>query len=254
MSLPAWLNDADVPAEPDIPSDDALASTKALGIPELLQIILLQVPVEYLTTLHPVARLWRNIIFKLNHLEPGSIGHGDADCLCLCKDVCTDIPHYTGRFAIRGNPAFAYTHVYRTTTKDHNGEDIIPTTQRHYRGLKVKSWVNISRLDASDNHFITDPPITLVALGNSGYGYTHVKAMLRVSTGIRVGDLRDVFAKMHYAKDGSGSGRPYDARPSAWYAYTSEIVRRIGDTGNGESEHDSGDDFAAEMLTLSFDI
>lgn len=252
MSLQPQSSPTGVPEDRTL-SSDSRASTTALGIPELLQIILLQVPVEYLTTLRPVARLWRNIISELNHLEPVSIGHGDAGCLCLFKDVCIDIPHYTGRFAVRGNPAFAYTHMYHTTTKDHNGEDIVPTTQRHYRGLKFRPWGDrSSELDTSDDHFITDPPITLVALGNTGNGYTHIKAMLRVPTGIRVSNLREVFARMEYADD--GRGRPYDARPSAWYANTSEIVRRTSDTGNGESEHDAGDDFAAEMLTLSFGI
>lgn len=242
-----------MPGERAFPSD-SLASTRALGIAELLQIILLEVPVEYLTTLRPVARLWNDTISELNHIDPVSIGHADWECVCLgSKETCTDIPHYTDRFAIRGNPAFAYVHIYRATAKDQNGEDIIPTTQRHYRGLKFMSWDDTSlELNMGDDHFITDPPITLVALGNVGYGFSHVKAMLRVPTGIRVSDLREVFAKMDYADD--GCGRSYDPRPSAWYATSSDIVRRTSGTGNGERDRDTGDDFAAEMLTLSFGI
>jgi hypothetical protein len=109
-----------------------------------------------------------------------------------------------------------------------------------------------SELDVRNNHFITDPPITMVGLGNTANGYTHVKGMLRVPTGIRVSDLRGVFAKMDYADDSSGMN--YDSRPFAWYATSSEIVRRTSGTGDVESEHDAGDDFAAEMLTLSFGL
>lgn len=234
-------------------SSDSLASTKVLGIPELLQIILHEVPVEHLTKLRPVARLWNNIISEINHIDPVSIGHGDANCTCLRKDVCPDVPHYTGRFAIRGNPAFAYTHIYRTTTKDHNGEEIIPMTQRHYRGLKLKSWDDIAELDESADHFITDPPVTVLALGNSWFGYTRVKGMLRVPSGIRVSDLRDVFVKMfdaegYRARSGVGG-------PSAWFACTSEIVRTSSDTGEGEDEGDGDDedDVGMGLATLFLD-
>lgn len=203
-----------------------------------------------------MARVWNDIISKINHIGPDSMGHGDLNCVCLCKNVCTDIPLYTGQFAIRGNPAFTHTHIYRTTTKDHNGEDITPTILRHYRGLRFMPGNDTSSgLDTGENYFITDPPITVVALGNSGFGYMHVKAMLRVSSGIRVNDLRNVFAKMKYPN--YGRGRPYDAKPSAWYACTSDIVRRTIDPSNGESDCDDGDneeDFAARMLTLSFAI
>lgn len=249
MSLQPQSSPTGVPEDRTL-SSDSRASTTALGIPELLQIILLQVPVEYLTTLRRVARLWCNIISELNHLEPVSIGHGDATCACLgSAETCVDIPHYTGRFAIRGNPAFSYIHVYRTTTKDHNGEEIIPTTQRHYRGIRLMPWGDSSfELDKRANHFITDPPITLVTLGNMGYGFTNVKAVLKVPTGILVSDLRDVFGKMDHADDDGGG------RLSAWFASTSDIVRSNSETGNSESDHGAGDDFAAEMLTLSFGI
>ena len=237
-------------------SSDSLASTKVLRIPELLEIILHQVPVEHLTKLRPVARLWNNIISEINHIDPISIGHGDVDCTCLSKDVCIDIPHYTGRFAIRGNPAFAYTHIYRTTTKDHNGEGIIPTTQRHYRGLKLKSWDDITALDETADHFITNPPVTMVAMGNSWFGYTHVKAMLRVPSGIRVSDLRDVFVKMNDAD--CSRARSGVGGPSAWFACTSDIIRSPVDTGNGEGEGegvgDDEDDVGMGFATLFLGI
>ncbi|GAB7330810.1 hypothetical protein MBLNU13_g02351t1 [Cladosporium sp. NU13] len=231
-------------------SSDLPASAKALDIPELLQIVLGGVPVQYLTSLRRVARVWNDIVSEINHIGPTTIGHGDEGCRCLGMHACTHIPHYTGRFAVQGNPAFTYTYFYRTTIKDLNGEEITPTTLRHYRGLKFMPWDDVSSdLDASDGHFITDPPITLVALGNTGLGYTAVKAMLRVSTGIRVKDLRKVLTEMD-CRDG-GRVSPYDPGPSAWYACTSDIIRRTSETNNGESHCDDGDDFAARMLTLS---
>jgi len=234
-------------------SSNLPASTKALGIPELLQIVLEGVPVQYLTSLRRVARVWNDIVSEINHIGPTTIGHGDEGCRCLGTHACIHIPHYTGRFAIRGNPVFTYTHFYRTTTKDHNGEDITPSTLRHYRGLKFMPQNDVSSdLNASDDHFITDPPVTLVALGHTGFGYTAVKAMLMVPAGIRVKDLRDVLAKMDYRNDGRRT--PYDPRPSAWYACTSDIVRRTSDTSDGEGDSDDEDDFAVRMMTLSLAI
>ena len=241
--------DTDTPAKDPILSTP-LAGTKALGIPELLQIILQEVPVEHLTDLRRVARVWNDIISEINHIDPVSIGHGDNNnCRCLGADACAHIPHCTGRFSIRGNPVFAYAHMYRMTTKDHNGEDITPTTLRRYRGLKVSRRYDASSdSDMSGGHFITDPPISLIALSNSGFGYTPVKAMLRVSTGIRVRDLRDIFAKMNYTDN--GRRRRYNARPCACYACTSDITRGSIDASNGESDIEDEDDFAVMMVTL----
>lgn len=233
-------------------SSDLPASAKALGIPELLQMVLEGVPVQYLTSLRRVARVWNDIVSEINHIGPTTTGHGDEGCRCLGTHACIHIPHYTRRFAIRGNPAFAYTHFYRSTTKDHHGKDYTPTTLRHYRGFKFMPWDEVSSdLDASDDNFITDPPITLVALGNTGFGYTAVKAMLRVPTGIRVKDLWDVLAKMDYWNDGHRT--PYDPRPSAWYACTSDIVRGTSETSNGDGDSDDEDNFTARMMTLSLD-
>lgn len=252
MSPPAQSGDTSVPEVHAI-SSNLPASTKALGIPELLQIVLEGVPVQYLTSLRRVARVWNGIVSEINHIGPTTIGHGDEGCRCLGTHACIHIPHYTGRFAIRGNPVFTYTHFYRTTTEDHNGEDITPSTLRHYRGLKFMPQNDVSSdLNASDDHFITDPPVTLVALGHTGFGYTAVKAMLRVPTGIRVKDLRDVLAKMDCRNDGRRT--PYDPRPSAWYACTSDIVRRTSDTSDGEGDSDDEDDFAVRMMTLSLAI
>jgi hypothetical protein len=180
MSPYAQSSDAVPPTQHTVPSD-SLASTKTLRIPELLKIILLQVPVQYLTALRPVARAWNDIILEINHIAPATIGHGDENCTCLVNtQACTHTPHYTHRFPIRGNPAFTHTHFHRTTSKDHNGEEILPNTLRHYRGLKLKSRNDTSELDACANQFITDPPVTLVALGNAGVGGTYMQAMLRV--------------------------------------------------------------------------
>jgi hypothetical protein len=140
---------------------------------------------------------------------------------------------------------YTHTHFHRTTTKDHNGEEILPNTLRHYRGLKLKSWNDTSELDACANQFITDPPVTLVALGNAGVGGTYMQAMLRVPTGIRVSDLLDVWAKMYYAD--CGHAGPAMGCPSAWYACTSDIVR-ITDGAGGRMD---GDDVGAEMGMLT---
>lgn len=139
MPPPAQSSGAVTSAQHTV-STEPPASTQVFNNPELLQIILQQVPVEHLTALRPVARAWNDIILKINHIAFTANGHGDENCKCLRTQACVHIPHYTHRFAIRGNPIFTSTHIYRTTTKDRNGEEVTPTTQRHYRGLKLKSW------------------------------------------------------------------------------------------------------------------
>lgn len=225
-------------------SSDPLASTKALGVPELLQIILQEVPVEHLTALRGVDRIWNNIVSELNHIGPVSIGHGDEDCTCLGADACTHMPHYASNIAIRGNPVFKYIHIYRGAAREHDGGETTSNTQRHYRGLQLKSWSDTSDLDTNAHHFLTDPPITLITVGDSRFGVS-----LLVPMGIRVGDLRDVLAKM--VDTNSRYAKPSPAGPIAWYACTSDIVRRTNDTSNGEGDCDDGDDFAVGMLRLS---
>lgn len=91
----------------------------------------------------------------------------------------------------------------------------------------------------------------MVALGNSWFGYTPVKALLRVPSGIRVRDLMYVFVKMYdaegdHARSGVGG-------PSAWFACTSEIVRSPSDTGNGEADGDDGNDVGMGLARLFLD-
>lgn len=243
MSPPTRTSDTDVPAKQPT-SSDPLASAKALGIAELLQIILQEVPVEHLTALRRVARIWNDIVSELNHIDPVSIGHGDEDCTCLGADACKHMPHYASNIAIRGNPVFKYIHIYRGAAKEQDGGETTSNTLRHYRGLQLKSWSDTSELDTNAHHFLTDPPITMVTVGDSRFG-----ASLRVPMGIRVGDLRDALAKL--VNTNSGYAKPSPARPIAWYACTSDIVRRTNDTSNGEGDCDNGDDLAVGMLTLS---
>ena len=254
MFPPAWSSDAVIPTQHTV-STDPPASTKVFNIAELLELVLRQIPIEHLTALRPVARAWNDIILEINHISSATVGHADWKCVCLgSKETCIDIPHYfAGRFAIRGNSAFRYTHIHRMAGAEHDdGLQTGPTTLRHYRGISLKSWEDtLEKEDGSGYEFITNPPITVVALENSGFGYTCVKAMLRVTSGIRVSDLREVFAKTDYVVDDHGHIRQGSGRPSAWYACTSGIARGTGDTGNGEDERKDGNDVGAEMGSLS---
>ena len=228
---------------------DLSASARVLGIPELLQIILPQVPLGHLTALRHVARHWNNIISEINHIDPIAIGHGEKDCRCLGVDTCAHIPHYSSHIAIKGNPVFQYCHRYQPATKGRNGESIPCNTQRHYRELKTESLRNnCSELGARGDQFITDPPVTLVAIRIPGFA-SGVQAMLRVPTGIRVSDIQDLFAKMY---DSSGAYHLDNAtQPVAWYGCISNIIRGTSDTGNGEAQCDDGNNAAAKTDTLS---
>jgi len=239
-------SDTRAPAEDtNVPNTELSANTRVLGLPELLQLILLRVPVQNLTALRRVARLWNDVTLDINHVDPISIGHGDNCCRCLCGDACVHTPHYTSRFAIRGNPVFTYTHIYRAATRDRNGNWTIADTMRHYRGLALNRWLDHDSdldLDAIADQFITDPPITLVALSDHSL---HVQAMLRVPTGIRVGDIQDVFAKMYAANDDDAKGQA--AWPTAWYGCFSDIVRST-DAGSMGNEDDIGTKLAVLSL------
>jgi hypothetical protein len=216
MSQTGRPSETDEPTERTNALGDKLpASTKALGLTEILQLILLQVPLNNLTALRRVARLWKDVILAINHVDPWIFGHGDENCTCLGVDTCVHMPHYASRFAITGNPVFTYTHIYRCATRDRNGHWTIANTMRHYRGLSLKSCYGDgdedSILDTVADHFITDPPITIVAL--SDYNL-HVRAMMRVSTGIRVCDIQDAFAKIYNT---DSSENKSIAQSIAWY-------------------------------------
>jgi len=218
------------------------ASTKVFGLPELLRLIIPQVPLQDLTKLRRVARSWRDIIFDINHIDPLTIGHGDTNCRCLGNDACVYMPHYTSRVAVRGNPVFRYTHIYQGNWASAN-------IMRHYRGLRLKPWHDDDdHLDliAKADHFITDPPITSVALSNDNL---HLRAMLRVPNGIRVCHILNVFGKM-YSKD--WDVRTKFAEPTAWYGSLSDIISgTTGGAGNEKADHDDGDGIGAKMNVLS---
>ena len=189
--------------------------------------------------------MWNDIISEINHIDPATIDHGQAHCRCLGTNRCAHMPHYASNIAIRGNPVFRYIHIYRGVHKGHNGEETSSKTLRHYRGLQLRSWDDTSDLDASANHFITDPPITMIVVGGPRFG-----ASLRVPTGIRAGDLRDVVAKLVGAN--TGYAKPSTATPIAWYACMSDIIRDSDDTGNRTAEHDEKNEVGAKIARLSF--
>lgn len=255
MSQPIEPSDTTVPAGHTVPPDrDLPASTAVFGIAELLNLILRQVPVEHLTALRPVARLWKLTISELNHIDPISIGHGEKDCKCLGDDTCARTPHYTSRFAIRGNPIFRYTHVYRGVTKDSDNDNNAPKeaakTIRHYRGITLKSRYDSSELAGSANHFITDPPVTMVSLSNSEIPDLEMEATLQVPTGIRVYDVHDVLTNMC---DVSGGDDCLGiAKPTAWYGSASHVVEGTDDPGVGAEDCDSEDDISARLFGLLF--
>jgi hypothetical protein len=218
------------------------ASTKVFGLPELLRLILPQVPLQDLAKLRRVARLWRDIVFDINHIGPLTIGHGDTNCRCLGNDACVYMPHYTSRVAIRGNPVFRYTHIYQGNWTSAN-------TMRHYRGFRLKPWHDEDDyldLIAKADHFITDPPITSVAISNDSL---HIQAILRAPKGTRVCHILDVFGKIY----GTDCGvRTISAEPTAWYGSLTDIISgTIGGTNDEKADHDDGDGVGAKMNVLS---
>ena len=153
------------------------AMTAVFDTNELIHLIIEVVPTEHRTSLLRVSKAWKAAILKLGHvLEP--IG-------------------YESRFSMgASNPGVP---LYRSVTPFKFNRAILNYTSNASRGvsntyttLTPQPYWDATDLAMLGHEFVTDPPITQLALSDGG---GHV-ASLRVPGGIRVGGLLEYLPKV----------------------------------------------------------
>jgi hypothetical protein len=159
------------------------AAEAVLGIPELLLLIIDEVPLDYRTSIRRVSKTWETAVNKVGHtLEP--LGYGtmvshqgaNIDWLNVHCVPISPITEQSRRRVLKPNRRAGLCNlrlrIFVSTPYSFNSIQQLYLEQRHRKKfIKHK------------NEFMTDPPITqaLVEL-----------AILRVPAGIRIGDLLGV--------------------------------------------------------------
>lgn len=170
------------------------ATTAVFDTNELLHLIIGAIPRENRTSLRRVSKAWRAAVLKLGHvIEP--IGYRFR--LDLWRPGA---PMYPLLIKLKHNPIVSHRNKGWTTM-------VMSDVPGSYDMLLNRSPrpKSVAKPGQLDHEFITDPPITQLALCCSAYGQV---ASLQVREGIRVGHLVEHLAKMHVPSTWGAYGRP----------------------------------------------
>lgn len=196
------------------------ATTEALGIDELLLLIMEKVPIQHLAKLRGVSKKWHGIITSVGYTaKPVSINSQDFG---IFPGVVTENLRYEVDFAIEINPAInSYAKLIRR-----------PVSTL----VALETIKNPRQLLSKRQEFITSPPITTITLGLRskrspalGLRGHELRATLRDNTGIRIGLLLDTFDKMRVQaiQPFQDSGKPHLSQPNlptAFFRYSGITV------------------------------
>jgi hypothetical protein len=172
------------------------AAETVLGIPELLLLIISEVPLNNRTSLRPVSKTWQAAVEMIGHvLEPAGYG-----CWGISFDSFPSVPGY---LVESGGGEFM--------GLKHNGSSGLPLKKVHAYNFHRSDYAaktvglglyNRKKLLMHENEFITYPPITqvLICAKHTGRWYSGIRdrgvASLRVRGGIRIRDLLECLEKL----------------------------------------------------------
>ena len=165
------------------------AAETVLGIPELLLLIVAEVPLDCRTSIRRVSKTWEAAVNKVGHtLEP--LGYGtitsfecvDAGLLNLHCVPMYPVTEESRRRMLKPNRRAGLDNVYM----DRIGEYF--ANSHGIRQLAIHLLLP-KKLIKHINEFMTDPPVTQVLICGAHF------SILRVSGGIRIGDLLECFEK-----------------------------------------------------------
>lgn len=191
---------ADHQTSPELPSismisaqthgkDHAFDATDAaeavLGIPELLLLIISEVPLNNRTSLRSVSKTWQAAVDRIGHvLEPAGYG-----CWGIGKAAVPSVPGYLVDMPmglkLNRPSGLALRKIRAITYRDHYGVSGV--------GLGL---YNRKKLLMHKQEFITDPPITQVLICANHTSISGV-ASLRIRGGIRTRDLLECLEKLN---------------------------------------------------------
>jgi hypothetical protein len=173
------------------------AAEAVLGIPELLLLIISEVPLNDRTSLRPVSKTWQAAVERIRHvLEPAGYG-----CWGISGDSLDSVPGYS---------------VEREFMRlKHNGPAGLPLKQIRAYYFRAKNnpndyaakevglgLYNRKKLLMHEHEFITDPPITQALIcekhtgRKSSWNSDRGVVSLRVRGGIRIRDLLERLEKL----------------------------------------------------------
>jgi hypothetical protein len=161
------------------------ATTEALGIDELLLLIIEAVPKHDLSKLRRVSKKWNEIISSVGYaIKPSFFDASKLYPYTITEDIL-----YHLDVAMSINPAINASAELSTWPCDVN--------------VALESVIDPAKLLSRRQEFITSPPITTVNLAIRGrlddvmeFGFYAKTAILRDNTGIRIGLMLDMFNKM----------------------------------------------------------
>jgi hypothetical protein len=175
---------------------DQVSTTEVFGINELFGLILERVPVQNRSQLRRVSKTWNSIVIYIGHIidpvdaEPFEVRHKSIEIGDLIW-IDEDEHCYEADFNILMNPGLE--------------NDLYPSfwlfDNAQMGAFELPS--DVSSLLTKREEFVTTPPITTLMLALASVEFDVCvddehwgHATLRVRTGIRVGDLLDMFSKI----------------------------------------------------------
>jgi hypothetical protein len=170
------------------------SAAAVLELPELLHMIISEVPREHRTMLRSVSRDWKAAVEKIGYVfQPDDIGHG------LYRED-DPMPLYTSQAIFRSNPVF----LDSLFSKRRPADQVNPGYLVKYRCLgssrSIPHFVSVAKLSENGHQFVTHPPLTemLVRTGS----IAHPRVRLQVDGGIRLRDLLEFFQTVHRGGEG----------------------------------------------------
>jgi hypothetical protein len=161
------------------------SAAAVLELPELLHMIICEVPREHRTMLRRVSSNWKAAVEKIGYVfQPDGYGHGYH-----FED--NPMPLYTSQAIFRSNPVF----LDGLFSTGRPADQMSPGYRVEYRTLgssrSIPHFVSVAKLSENGHQFVTHPPLTelLVRTGS----IFDPRFRLQVDGGIRLKDLLDFF-------------------------------------------------------------
>ena len=177
-------------------------ATSALNVPEILRLIIKQVPFQDRTSIRRVSKAWQAAV------EDQTVGHTlkPVGYDCWMYEKVPSVPMYLVESQDCELRPKCYSGIIRlvlrklprssTYTWRHDN-----TTRLHHNGQVVLRLRDLKMLICNQHEFVTHPPVTQVVVcvdrkGSAGIGDERV-ASLRMARGIRIVDLLECFEKFN---------------------------------------------------------
>jgi hypothetical protein len=165
------------------------SAAAVLELPELLHMIISEVPREHRTMLRSVSRDWKAAVEKIGYVfQPDDIGHG------LYRED-DPMPLYTSQAIFRSNPVFLDSLFSKRRPADQVNPGYLVKSRCLGSSRSIPHFVSVAKLSENGHQFVTHPPLTemLVRTGS----IAHPRVRLQVDGGIRLRDLLEFFQTVH---------------------------------------------------------